>query len=418
MTLNCQLQYETKKLFLFLLFFISPPKQIYAALDDYLPLDTGYSSSYFGDTGLAILPTARFQDEGTLKFGLSSFYPYEITSIAASPFPWMEAVFRYTEIKNEKYGPSSYSGNQTNKDKGFDFKFRLNEESRYLPNVALGLRDLAGEARFSSEYFAFSKSFNNLDITAGIAWGFLGRDQNISNPFKSRAGEFADTRARGESKGGFNYSQWFSGPTSIFGGLEYKFDRYGLRFKLEYDTSRPDYQVVFVPTSSRFNYSFTYPMSEFVDLSFGNTKGDTFSFSFTLKGNYSKQIVPKLERAQRIARLSSAQKEEMSQDKQKFYSSLIYNLKEENIYLQGASLSEEVLDLTINQSKFRQQPLASGRAARIASALSPETVETIIVRNMNADMELNAIAFEANELNKAFEGIIDKTDLLKSTKLY
>ena len=112
-------------------------KQIYAALDDYLPLDTGYSSSYFGDTGLAILPTARFQDEGTLKFGLSSFYPYEITSIAASPFPWMEAVFRYTEIKNEKYGPSSYSGNQTNKDKGFDFKFRLNEESRYLPNVTL-----------------------------------------------------------------------------------------------------------------------------------------------------------------------------------------------------------------------------------------------------------------------------------------
>lgn len=418
MTLNCQLQYETKKLFLFLLFFISPPKQIYAALDDYLPLDTGYSSSYFGDTGLAILPTARFQDEGTLKFGLSSFYPYEITSIAASPFPWMEAVFRYTEIKNEKYGPSSYSGNQTNKDKGFDFKFRLNEESRYLPNVALGLRDLAGEARFSSEYFALSKSFNNLDITAGIAWGFLGRDQNISNPFKSRAGEFADTRARGESKGGFNYSQWFSGPTSIFGGLEYKFDRYGLRFKLEYDTSRPDYNVVFVPTSSRFNYSFTYPMSEFVDLSFGNTKGDTFSFSFTLKGNYSKQIVPKLERAQRIARLSSAQKEEMSQDKQKFYSSLIYNLKEENIYLQGASLSEEVLDLTINQSKFRQQPLASGRAARIASALSPETVETIIVRNMNADMELNAIAFEAKELNKAFEGRIDKTDLLKSTKLY
>ena len=105
MTLNCQLQYETKKLFLFLLFFISPPKQIYAALDDYLPLDTGYSSSYFGDTGLAILPTARFQDEGTLKFGLSSFYPYEITSIAASPFPWMEAVFRYTEIKMKNMAP-------------------------------------------------------------------------------------------------------------------------------------------------------------------------------------------------------------------------------------------------------------------------------------------------------------------------
>tara|TARA_B100000212_G_scaffold298715_1_gene243047 strand:- start:4183 stop:6324 length:2142 start_codon:yes stop_codon:yes gene_type:complete len=417
MNLKFQNLFLSKKLLL-LVSLLLTSRGISSSIDDYLPLDTGYSSSYFGDTGLAILPTARFQDEGTLKFGLSSFYPYEVTSIAASPFPWMEAVFRYTEIKNEKYGPASYSGNQTNKDKGFDFKFRLKKETRYLPNVALGLRDLAGEARFSSEYFAFTKSFYDLDLTMGIAWGFLGRDENISNPFKSRAGEFANTRARGESKGGFNYSQWFSGPASIFGGLEYRFSRYGVRFKLEYDTSRPDYNVVIVPTSSRLNYSFTYPFSEFLDLSIGNTKGDTFSFSFTFKGNYSKQVVPKLDRAKPVARLSKDQKAEISQDKRKFYSSLIYNLKEENIYLQGATLKDDVLDLTINQSRFRQQTLASGRAARIASALSPETIETIIVRNMNADMELNAIAFEAKELDKAFQGTIDKEDLLNSTKIY
>jgi hypothetical protein len=108
----------------------------------------------------------------------------------------------------------------------------------------------------------------------------------------------------------------------------------------------------------------------------------------------------------------------MALDKQKFYSSLLYNLKEEDIYLQGSTLTEDVLDLTINQSKFRQQTVASGRAARIASSLSPETVETIIVRNMNADMELNAIAFETDELDKALEGKIGRNDLFKSTKFY
>lgn len=417
MKLNAHTFRCAKKLVCLLIVFLNP-KQIYSSIDDYLPLDTGYSSSYFGDTGLALLPTARFQDEGTLKLGLSSFYPYEITSIAATPFPWMEAVFRYTEIKNEKYGPASYSGNQTNKDKGFDFKFQLKRESKYLPSLALGLRDLAGEARFSSEYFAFTKRFDNLDLTAGIAWGFLGRDDNISNPFKSRAGDFATARARGESNGSFNFSQWFSGPAAIFGGLEYKFERYGLRFKLEYDTSRPDYNVVIVPVSSRFNYSFTYPLSKFVDLSIGNTKGDTFSFSFQLKGNYSKQIVPKLDRARRVTRLSKDQKEELSQDKKKLYSSLIYNLKEENILLQGSTLTEDTLDLTINQAKFRQHTIATGRAARIASALSPDSVETIIVRNMNADIELNSIAFEVDELNKALDGMIGSNELLQSTKLY
>ena len=38
----------------------------------------------------------------------------------------------------------------------------------------------------------------------------------------------------------FNYWQWFSGETSIFGGIEYDLKKYGLRFKLEYDTTNPD----------------------------------------------------------------------------------------------------------------------------------------------------------------------------------
>lgn len=404
------------KFFLYALVIIFT-SNFYSSIDEYLPLNTGYSSSNFGGTGLIVAPSARLQEEGTLKFGLSSFYPFEVTAIAATPFPWMEAVFRYTEIKNEKYGPASYSGNQTNKDKGFDFKFRLKEEGKFMPSIALGFRDLAGASRFSTEYLVASKRFNNLDITAGIAWGHLGRDSNISNPLSS-VNESFDYRIRELSTGGFNVNQWFSGDiTSIFGGFEYHFKRNGLIFKAEYDTSNPDLNTLVLPVSSRINYSFTYPFSKWVDLSFGNQRGNTFIFSVFLKGNYSKQIVPKLEKPKKVTNLNSSQKDDLMKNKLKFYGSLNYNLREENIYLQAATLDEDSLELTINQEKFRTHTMATGRAARIASALAPNEVETIVIRNMNADIELNFIKLDKSELEKSLEGKITSQELLVSTVL-
>ena len=47
------------------------------------------------------IPNARFMEEASLRFNFSSSYPYEYTSLTASPFPWFEATYRYAEIKNQ-----------------------------------------------------------------------------------------------------------------------------------------------------------------------------------------------------------------------------------------------------------------------------------------------------------------------------
>ena len=38
------------------------------------------------------------------RFNFSSSFPNEYTSLTASPFSWLEATYRYTEIKNENMG--------------------------------------------------------------------------------------------------------------------------------------------------------------------------------------------------------------------------------------------------------------------------------------------------------------------------
>ena len=134
MTLGCLCR---RKLIFFLLLISS--SSLFSSLEDYYPYPLNTTSNNYGETGLLEMPSARFMEEGTLKFGISASSPNEFTFLAASPFPWFEAVYRYTEQKNLKYGPVTYSGNQSLKDKGFDVKFRLLEESYFFPNIALSL---------------------------------------------------------------------------------------------------------------------------------------------------------------------------------------------------------------------------------------------------------------------------------------
>ena len=103
------------------------------------------------------MPNARLMTEGSMKIGFSSSFPHEYTYISATPFNWLEASYKYTELKNLLYGPSSYSGNQSLKDKGFDIKIRLLRESYYLPDISIGWNDLAGTGKFSAEYITATK---------------------------------------------------------------------------------------------------------------------------------------------------------------------------------------------------------------------------------------------------------------------
>lgn len=410
--------------FLFILFFIS--FNAIASIDDYLPVDTGPTSTNFGETGLLEMPTARIMPEGTLKIGFNSFFPYEVTSMSASPFSWMEAVFRYTEIKNQKYGPASYSGNQTLKDKSFDVKFRLWEERRYLPSVALGLRDLAGTGLFSSEYIVASKEIDNFDLTLGVAWGALGRDGNLDNPFKAIHDSFNERSSsiRGLG-GGFNVRDWFSGETAaLYGGLEYKIKRYGMRIKIEYDTSNQEIGsltngVADLKVNSRINFGLTYPIGKWGEISAGRLRGNEYQFSFHFKSNFNEVgWVPKRKKPRRIQEISQQEKEEIRTSKRSLYRIMTEKFNQEELYMQAATVSPTKVQVSINQNKYRNYALAAGRTARVLSSVVPERIETLEIAFMNPNnTEINNISIKRRDFEKAVEGKRSTEELLKTAKL-
>ena len=359
-------------------------------------------------------------DSGSLRFTFSSSFPNEFTSVTASPFEWMEATYRYAEIKNQFYGPSAYSGNQSWKDKGFDLKVRLLKESVGFPETSIGLRDIAGTGVFSSEYLVFTKAVGKFDLTTGIGWGVLGLGGSIKSPLGGLRDNFKTRNSYDDDfqGGSFNFKDWFSGDASVFGGIEYDLNKLGLRFKLEYDTSYPDRNTRFedISVDSRVNLGVDYFFSDNLTLGLGFEKGNQLMFTFALSGNFSKDTLRK-QPPKRVGKLNKIQKEKIAEDDSLFYRSLNLSLRSESVYLQGASLEENSATLSVASTKYRSIPRLAGRSARIASALLPDDVDIINIDILNGDIETSSIVLPRYKFDKLDNAKISPNEVLVSSQI-
>lgn len=238
------------------------------------------SRNDWGEPGMLQMPSARFDEAGQFAVTMSHVDPYLRLSVFVTPLPWIEGGFRYTDIRNRLYGPKNLSGSQSYKDKSIDLRVRLWEESRYLPQIAVGWRDLGGTGLFSGEYLAASKRWSTLDFTAGLGWGYVGARGDFDNPlgwlsdkFKTRPGANKISGATDQ----FGFDQWFRGPVSPFFGVVWQPGDGRFAFKAEYDGNDYKHEPLNNPqkTSSPFNLGLEYRYSSGVRFSLGWERGNT-----------------------------------------------------------------------------------------------------------------------------------------------
>ena len=372
-------------------------------INDYKYINSNPSFSNYGTLGLISNPSARFLPEGTIGFSWSKLQPYLRGSIVTYPFSWMEASYQYTDINNRLYSTSfSFSGNQTLKDKGFDLKIKLLDESNSLPAIAMGLRDMAGTGLFSAEYFVFSKQINNLDISVGAGWGALSQGS-----FRNPLGEIKESfnkRTYQEGGGSVSTGAFFSGPMGIFGGIElYIPFLNGARFKIELDGINYDKEgYPPIKKNSRINAGFVYPISNNLQARIGIVRGNTLNIGFSYIGNYGKKtpFIPKNDPHTPVKNASII-KEINSRREDKFlYVTALNRLKDRNLYLQTASLEEETLNIAFSQSKHINYIRATGRVAQVLNEISPDNIKTFSISNVNASLGLYTIEVDREKFNR------------------
>ncbi len=188
------------------------------------------NSSDFGTMGLIDIPTARMASDGTLITTAaiqSRTNSYAITYLAT---PWLEGTFRYTGYNDFFFY-----------DRNYEAKLKLWSEDNYLPQVAVGIRDIVGTGFVGTEYVVASKKIDNFDITLGVGWGRLAGKGNFENPMTWLSDSF-EVRDGFEGLGGeLSTGAFFSGEeVGIFGGVSYEVPGLPLTALMEYNPDQYD----------------------------------------------------------------------------------------------------------------------------------------------------------------------------------
>ncbi|MBL1277369.1 MAG: YjbH domain-containing protein [Ectothiorhodospiraceae bacterium] len=172
-----------------------------------------------GQTGLIAMPSARVDDDGSLRFGLSDYNPYTTFWSSLGLFPRLELGARYTAVDDTVGIPGTNFG--TFKDKAFDIKLMLIKEGAYLPALSIGSQDFLGTRVFDADYVVMSKAFGPLDASVGYGrgridgyfggleyqpewangFGFIYEYDAIDYPNE----RFADTSGAIDNQGGSSY---------------------------------------------------------------------------------------------------------------------------------------------------------------------------------------------------------------------
>src|SRR5690349_24498566 len=151
-----------------------------------------FSIAKAGPTGLINMPDARFNPDGTLRFGLAYARPYFDVSANATLLPWLETNLSVRRINDVPGFATQTNGFGSSygacKDKAAGLKLRLLAEDGWHPSVAIGAEDPFGTSLFPRQYAVATKTVGDAQLTLGY-----GRQQIRSE--ERRVGK--ECRSRG-----------------------------------------------------------------------------------------------------------------------------------------------------------------------------------------------------------------------------
>lgn len=404
----------------------------------------------YGGVGLLQTPTARMTDAGEFAVGGQTLRPYNQLQFTAQPFRRIETTFRYSEITNRRYGPEDFSGNQSYKDRSIDVKLLLLEESRFLPAVALGIRDLGGTGIFSSEYLVANYRWYDLDFSLGLGWGRLGARGGIRNPFAAISDSFEERpRVSGSvsDAGSTGVDRLFRGKEiGLFGGVRWQtpLDSLSLAIEVDGNDYEHEYKDNNQDVASPVNVGLSWRPNRYFDATVAYERGNTVAARVSLRTNLNEwRGAPKFldppkptpapaSAPAQTAAVAAASEPVASVDATvpaaastqpetpptaAFEQTLREALGAQGITLQALKLDDGQLTVWYSHNRYRQHAETLGRVVRVLANAAPQTATRFTLSELRQGFETYRVTIARSDADGLLRGEIapealqDKVDI-------
>lgn len=364
--------------------------------------DAGITYSLNGTPGLLDMPTAESAEQGAVALTLGYAEGLGRTTLTFQATDNLSLSLRYAFI--DLYDDPTTAILDGKFERSFDLRYRFNDETTYLPSVAIGLQDILTPGRLGAEYIVASKSVgDNLTVTAGIGWGALGTRDGFTNPIGNAATRPTFDEAAPE--GQLASDQWFRGDAALFGGLEYQInDQWGI--KAEYSSSTYP-ETPFKPvidTDSPYNLGLTYQPMNGVQLGLGYLYGNQLALSGSLylnannrPGLSGREPAPPPVNARPVNDRSWDQD---SAPPAALRSALATLLETEGITLTDLEIAGDTARARYINTRYRSQAQAMGRTARMMTQVLPPAINVFTLEPESNGIPLSATTIRRSDLEQ------------------
>ncbi|PWR02649.1 YjbH domain-containing protein [Meridianimarinicoccus roseus] len=356
------------------------------------------SYSLYGTPGLIDMPTAQSAPDAELATSFGGFSGDVRTALTFQITPRLSGTFRYAGFDGRTYSGLPSEPADLIFDRSFDLRYRFVDETSVRPALAIGLQDLAGTGKLSSEYIVATKQLTRvLDVTAGIGWGRLGT-----------YGRIGSTGSRSEDvagQGGVpSVEQWFRGDYAAFGGIGLNL---GGNLRLEAEYSSDDYEDGQVggqiDRRTPWNFGLDYRFGNSGQISvyslFGTELGAQVTFLLNPKtapvpGGREEAPLPVLRRAPATVSDTSW----VVAPEPGIETALREHLARDGLTFEGLSLGPTKATIRIENPRFPLSPQAIGRTARSMARTLPGSVELFEIIPVRNGLALSKVTLRRSDV--------------------
>lgn len=358
------------------------------------------SMTQFGTAGLIDMPSAMSHEDALFTNSLSHFAGSFRNTIGFQIGPRLSGQFRYASIGGLLAGGGALL------DRSFDVEYRILDETRFRPAVAVGLRDFIGTGIYSGEYVVATKHVTpDLRVTAGLGWGRLGSHGAISSPFGPRPPIAFGMGGKPDP------SMWFRGPMAPFGGIEWRTPVEGLTLIAEYSSDaypRETASGAFVRRTP-YNFGLNYRLRGGATIGAHYMHGSEIALSATFSASPLRPLTAgRSDGAPRpvIRRPARAQAPEawgtgwtaQGDGPAILAGNVSMLLAEDGMQLEALDVAATRVRVRVRNTRHDTATTVIGRTARILSALMPASVEEFVIIPVEKGMATAAVTLRRSDI--------------------